>query len=334
MKLTIKPVENPWYNCLDVLLLTVTQHWGLEHRLMFANGWRFHYEKAPDTAQTVSFEKALDVRELVENRNIEDALGRYHGLLIQHNAMADIEQAVSLVRSELAKGIPVALGVDAYCCHWSSAYRKYHLEHYCLAIGLDEEKQNFIVIDPYLTMEIVEFPFSQYAETLGDSLIFGRSPAIPDAPNWRDLIEGRASAMLSRFQEIRALADDLEKYLDFHQEVTRHEDPFASRLVLYFKTLGFSRLNYAECLAYLAEMSAECSIKQAAVRMKEHGTEFFKIFLLLMKTSLTPHRFKVSNIAQKLRELADREEVLAKELLRAAQSNSGAIPLNAVMEAR
>jgi hypothetical protein len=333
MMLNITPRENPSYNCLDVLIFTLAQEWGIEHRLMFSGSWRFRYEKAAGTAGAVSFEEALDVKELVEKRDIEGALSKYHGLLIERNPMPDIERATALVKRQLSTGAPVALGVDAYHCHWSGAYRKYHLEHYCLAIGIDENKQHFTVIDPYLTNQRVEFPFAQYAETLRDSLSFERSAVVPDSPDWRTLVRGAASPMIHKVQEIRDLAADLERYLDFHQEVSRHEDPFASRLVLYFKTLSFSRLNYAECLTHLGELSGEALLEQGAVRMKEQGNELFKIFLLMMKFSLTPHRFKVGNIAQKLREIADSEGRLAADLLQLSRENEEK-DLSVAVEAR
>jgi hypothetical protein len=315
MMLDIAPCENPWYNCLDVLILTLARYWKIEHRMMFADAWRFRYTKAPATAESVSFEDALDVIELVEKRDIENALYQYHGLRVTHHPVRELNDVLAIVKKELAQETPVALGVDAYHCHWSAAYHKYHLHHYCLGIGIDEDKCMLFVLDPYLTPRTLEFPFDEYAETLSEIICFERSGFVPPPPDWEQLLCRRALEMQDGFQEMRDLADDLEKYLDFFQEVVRHEDPYASKLVLYFKTLSFSRVNYADCLACLGEVSANPKLLEAADRMRALGNELFTIFLLLMKSSLTPQRFKVGNIADKLRNVADREEDLAKEFL-------------------
>jgi hypothetical protein len=318
MRLDITPHANPLYNCLDVLILTIAKNWNIEHRLMFENAWRFRYARAPAEATSLSFEDALDVRELVERRDIEGALLRHHGLRIDRHPLSDIEQCVRWVRGELASGHPVALGIDAYHCHWSSAYRKYNLEHYCLAIGVNEGTGTFVVLDPYLTKDAVELPFEAYALTLRESLSFRRCEPQLRTPDWQGILRNAASSMEPKTSQMRDLADDLERLLDFDHEVARHADPFASLLVLYFKTLSFSRLNFAEALALLGDLSGQAQVLSAATRMKQQGNEIFKIFLLLMKMSLTPARFEARNIATKLRAVADEEHLLVRDVLRIA----------------
>jgi hypothetical protein len=323
--LPITPSVNPWYNCLDVLLLTLAEHWKREHRLMFADGWRFEYQKLDVSARPpgtpVSFEDQLDVRELVERRDIESALRRYHGIVIRRDEPAGVEQSLDLIRRELLEGRPVAIGVDAYHCHWSAAFQKYHLEHYCLAIGVDGERGDLIVIDPYLSASLLRLPVDYYRQTMRDCLSFRLAPAEQSRPDWRDIVRRSAERMTaasqgsSRVQQMRDLAGDLEAHLDFHAEVARHADPYASFLVLYFKTLSFSRLNFADCLAHLSEQASEPRLAQASTRMREQGTNLYKIFLLLMKMSMTPERFSAPAIAAKLRDVANAEEALARDLL-------------------
>ena len=244
MRLEIRPHTNPWYNCLDVLILTLAQHWRCEHRMMFAEAWRFKYE--PHRLETGALETGpledgssfpwrdvLDVRELVERRNLEELLRRYHGLSISSHELSSLSAAQSLVAAELAAGYPVALGVDAFFCHWSAAFRKYHLDHYCLAIGMDTD--GLLIIDPYLTLEPQRFSFAEYEPTLRDALTFRHAPAATERPDWREVAGAAAERMLgaqpgrpSPLQQMRALARDLGQHLDFHEEVARHVDPFAS----------------------------------------------------------------------------------------------------------
>jgi hypothetical protein len=344
MKLDITPYLEPSYNCLDVLVYTVARNWGCEHRLMFADAWRFRYDRAPADTASLTFEEVLDVKELVEARDTEQALAEQHGLVMRKTDMTGVEQAIAFLKGEFQQGSPVAIGVDAFHCHWSNAFHKYHLGHYCLGVGIEDDGQHLIVFDPYLTMEVQRFPVSDYAESLQDTerpkdcLSFRREPPPSGPPDWRRILDRSTTTMLgaeggSRFQQMRDLAHDIEKYMDFHQEVARHADPYASGMVLYFKTLSFSRLNYSECLAHLGHATGREELVQAAARMKEQGDNIYKIFLLLMKMSLTPHRFKASEIARRLVEVADREEALARDLANLAKSSVGAAP-NLMAEAR
>jgi hypothetical protein len=325
MQLDITPCANATYNCLDVLIFTLASHWGLEHRLMFAEAWRFKYEKVQPSQREVSFDKTLDVRELVERRDVERALSTYHGLEITRHHPGDVKAALDLIRAEVASGCPVAIGVDAYFCPWSSAYQKYHLDHYCLAIGLHEEGDltELVVIDPYLTMDVQYYPLALYEQTRRDCLTFRRASRTPASPEWQQIIRPAATTMLGqRVQQMRDLADDIGAHLDFGREVMRHEDPYASLLVLYFKTLGFSRFNFSESMTYLAETWRQPKLAAAAVRMKELGNASYKIFLLLMKMSMTPARFKREDIAKRLNEVADAEERLARELVALSAASS------------
>ncbi len=326
MKLDITPCMNASYNCLDVLILTLAKHWQLEHRMMFADSWRFKYSKVSPDAASVSFEEVLNVSELVEQRNIEDALHKYHGLIVRRNEMPDLQRAKGLIKQELAEGFPVAIGVDAFHCHWSAAFRKYHLEHFCLAVGIDDEEQNLFVIDPHLTPAPLLLLLADYAETLRDSLSFRYRRGVQELPDWRGLVYAAAMRLLgesasdNRFQQMRELAADLEKHLDFQREVVQHADPFGSFLVLYFKTLSFSRLNFAEYLGYLAASAQVKGVAEVATRMKEQGNNLYKIFLLLMKMSLTPERFNPAMIARRLLDVADHEEALALKLVAISHS--------------
>lgn len=314
-QLDLQGHENPTYNCLDVLLFTIARNWGLDHRLMFVDGWRFRYVKAPASTTTLAFEDACDVRELVENRRVHTALAEYCGLVVNDEEFATLADAMVLIDSELGRGHPVAIRVDAYHCSWSAAYGKYHLEHYCLVIGHDSEKQTLIILDPYLTANVVELPESEYALTLRDALTFDRINIPPTPPDWRPLLARRVDEVRPHLPELRDLADDLVKFMDFHEEVAKHEqDPYASFLVLYFKTLAFSRLNYAECLQCLSERHNEPELAALATRFKHCGDELFKIFLLLMKFSMTPQRFRVENLARRLNDIADREEDLCRHI--------------------
>ncbi len=331
MKLDIPPILDPTYNCLDVLILTLARHWQCEHRLMFADAWRFSYTRAAEDTASISFDEVCDVKQLVESRDIEGALAAHHGLVIRKTDMADVASAVAFLKRELQQGYPVALGVDAFHCHWSTAFHKYHLGHYCLAVGIEDDEQHIIVLDPYLTMAVVRLPVSDYADTVQDadrpkdSLSFRREARQVDPDAWRHIVSHSAATMLgadgeNRFQQMRDLAHDIEKYMDFEHEVARHADPYAAFLVLYFKTLSFGRLNYAECLTYLGETAKRDDLLQAAARMKEQGNSIYKIFLLLMKMSLTPKRFKAADIARRLSEVADREEALARDLAELAKA--------------
>jgi hypothetical protein len=214
----------------------------------------------------------------------------------------------------------VAIGVDAFHCHWSTAFQKYHLEHYCLAIGIEGDG-GLVVIDPYLSPSVLRLPLEHYRQTMRDCLSFRLAPAEEPRPDWQDIVRRSVERMTapsrgsSRLQRMRDLAEDLELHLDFHTEVARHADPYASFLVLYFKTLSFSRLNFADCLAHLSDVAAEPRLAQASARMREQGNNLYKIFLVLMKMSMTPERFSARAIAGKLRDVANAEEALARDLL-------------------
>jgi hypothetical protein len=320
MIITLKPIQDSTYNCLDVLLLTLAGNWNIDHQMMFSHAWRFLYTPPQSWTEETLFNDVIDGKELVEERNIEYYLEEYHGLKINNIPVTSLEQGVALIKQQLALNRPVAINIDARYCPWSDAYQKYDLNHYFLAIGIDEDKKEITGIDPYLEQDVVCLPFDEYTKKLKHCLCFEYHDTGPRDINWKGIIKDSLDFMggtdnhINKFENMRCFAEDVRDHLDIVKETKDYVDVYASPFILYMKTVGFSRLNYAVLLGYLAEKNSIPELKEFQGKFVEAGNLWYQCFMVLIKMSMMPNRFKSEEIADIIFKVCDSEEKLYHQL--------------------
>ena len=142
MKHNIVPIINQYFSCHQAILATYASYQKREYDMIFADSWGFGYKK-----DECPFGSSLSPG-YQNRRNI--LLENFHGIRINEEQYTGKESLKILIQTILPYS-PIILFCDVFDCPWNISYRKNHIEHYILITSVDNDVNNFTVLDPYST---------------------------------------------------------------------------------------------------------------------------------------------------------------------------------------
>lgn len=113
--------------------------------MIFSECWGFGYSKNDQP-----FGVSLDIN--AQNRRLL-LLEKFHGIKIGVIKYQNIETLMNIIQKTLQFS-PIILPCDVFKCPWNISYQRHHIDHYILAIGIDENTRHIYILDPYSTEEI------------------------------------------------------------------------------------------------------------------------------------------------------------------------------------
>ncbi len=316
MFLDIKPVRNADYNCFDGIVASVAKYWNLDYIIMFLSVWGFRFESGKGK-NTTSMGERLDHG---GKNNLIELLREYHGLNIECYYNSENSKILERIRAELSEGKPTAIGTDAFLCPWNPAYKKYHIPHFYLVIGIDEKERELMCIDPFCTSNIERVPFDGFSSTVESYLVFMPENKKTREFDWRtSLSETVVFAMENdeAFDAMRRFANEIQSLEDLSKESDGCADLYRTLLLLRIKQLSLDRYKFRELLAYLSEKYGVKEMADYAENM-EHAAKMWDNVVMLMAKEILKSRKStgIKRIADMVFEAADYEEKLALGILK------------------
>lgn len=320
MFLDIRPVRNENYDCFQGIVASVATHFKCNYLLLFAGVWGFSFEPLKMGKGYINFGERL-IPEF--NTVMFDLLERFHGCKITIYDTDTINEIKAVILNELSKGLPVGIYLDSYWCPWNIAYKKYHITHYCLVIGFDDDKESFMFIDPYCSDNIEKLSIVELEKGYGNYFTFkfteSKEQNIENELNYiikLCLVTLKLdNEQLNSFKMMRSFADEFEQYMDLDKEISGYEDTYAVPFFRQMKAIESCRKNFSLTLNYIAETCNDKNILQLSSNMLQASNIWSKIRLMIIRMSMTSSQSgQIKKIVDKIREVTDYEESIACKL--------------------
>lgn len=313
----IIPIKKEHYNCFDCVIASLAQAWNFEFRLMYANHWGFKY-KPYNEMEDLSFGARLKPG---WNGVPKTLLKKNHGLYLKWHKMNCCEDTLNLLSKELSENRPVAIYIDAFFCPWNLAYGKYHIDHVCLVINIDEQKKILKCIDPF-SSDKIEYLYLdshvKYIDKCCTILLKNNTKALID---WKMVFLKSISRQFSMnnnigsFKMMHKFAEDLSKYLNIEKELSGCEDIFAAPIIIRLKQIQASRQNFADLIGYISEVNHITQLEVFRNRFLKLSDEWTTVRNLLVRAFMVPNsKNTILKISDKVIDISIDEEKLAIDL--------------------
>lgn len=320
----IKNVETKIGYCLMSPIINAAIYYKRDYQISFAGCLFFGFEpfdaeKRRPFHERVNWDFASDL--------FPEELIKYHGIDVIRDNCPVFSDFKSKVESELAQGNPVVLTFDAYNAPWTYYYKRHHLMHFCLIVGVDKGSDSFFIIDPYITEQIQKFPFSEVEQSYyWHYKIRLFEPMVNIASVWEEILrrgihenyENKYNK--SSYQMMREFAREILDYNDIIEEIKIQNSTLSYQLFHKLKYISFSRLNYSWLLKYISEKFSIKEFAQMENLMVQVSNKWKLVFGQLTKICYieqqeTINRLK-KNLSDQIVENSKIEEEVTQNILR------------------
>lgn len=316
MLLDIKPLHGSGYNCLEDLFASTAVWLGREYMLMFERCWDFEYQPPGDST------RLLGERIFEGADHYWPSIEKYHG--IKGVWFENVENPWELIKQEIQGGRPVVINIDAFWIPLAHTYQIQHQNHFILAIGYDDAKDQVFYIDPYLSNNLNTISMDILSQSGANYVGLVFEDINREALNWQEVIReslqwtGRKKEDGSNcFSSIRLFADEVESSLDIGNEIKDYK--FESIIPLFFNLFGIgsNRFKYGRLLYYVAHSFQVKDLLPLRKRFEKLAWDWYEIRSTLMKAGrgtiddMSSIKRKISFM---LREIAGEEENLFKTI--------------------
>ncbi|KLU72982.1 MAG: hypothetical protein RHS_1224 [Robinsoniella sp. RHS] len=269
VNIDIKNVETKTGYCFMGPIINAAIYYKRDYQLNFAGclffGFEpFNEEEGKSFYERMSWDFSSDL--------FPEELIKYHGLDVIIDKRPEFLDFKSIVDSELALGNPIVLTFDGYNAHWTYYYLKHKVMHFCLIVGVDEESESFLVIDPYFSVEIKKLPFNEVEQSYNwHYTIRLVEPTVNIASVWEDILKKGISGNYenkynkSSYQMMREFAKEILQSNDIIEEMKIQDSAGSYQILEKMKYITFSRLNFSWFLEYIIK---EFSVKELEPMVK------------------------------------------------------------------
>ena len=317
--LNVQTVSEDYFNCIDAMMATIATHYGRDYQMMFLGSWGFFYNLSAENF-------SLRIRFGVD-RYSRETLAQYHGVVSQWNIVKGVPGLVERARRHLDAGNPMGLYMNAYYCPWSSAYRRFSINHYGIIVGMDERRKEFFCVDPYsFSQEVYTLPFDSLRKGFQEVIEFHTVPQPPLLPLKTLLLQnGFCQGGKERFDrqcgDIRRLADDLPGDLDLAREIAGFQEDLKNSLIFrQVSNVSKHRAKTAVGFRYMADKYGQPELETFAGALDKAAGEWNRVNTLLYKLHFTKKDEIKQRISRLIYGIADLEAQTADELIRFSES--------------
>lgn len=322
MILGVKPIHKT-VNCFEDQVISLASWLNSGYELMYAKSWTFGFIPAVSTSQNTIGERI----ELVES-DMFNLLRRYHGIQLVIHQDCTAGEILDIIMVELSEERPVIFSIDVFHCPWAPNYRQRHSGHACVAVGLDKNLSEIYCMDGYYMIHCEPLPMENFKQGCTKLLTYS---VVEKEKNidWRQIVEAAVFQINgsgnpdNSFDAMRSFGNEIAQSLDLEAESSGYLEIWEPPLFVKLTGISDRRKLFASSLRYLA---GECNVDDltiAAKKLEEAANDWYTVYgmLVKMKLSGTTDRSK-QNIADRIRRIADKEQIIADELLQICRNKS------------
>lgn len=261
----IEPIHLRYNNCLEDVLVTYLTDGGYNYKFIYTYKWNFIY-----FPHRIAYPSSIGSRiDSGWHSNWKAITNLYGFNVITYTNLQQMEFCKLVVYSVKEKMTPIILNIDAYNATWSRAYRKYHMQHYCLIINCDG---NYIdIIDPFYSENIINIKISTI-------LIHPYKLLKIDCNNRKEVECSKEQLLqilsdefmkkqyngLNALQTIELFAKEFGQYYSYFDDVLSKGKGF-SPLCIQIENIAFARMNI---ISLIRELLSEDNVKGIATRFE------------------------------------------------------------------
>lgn len=262
--ISIEPLMDDGLNaCSHFLVISVMNHWKLDHELMYAQAWGFEF--APPGTKGHGIWNRGDLGPRLYYRN-EDRiflnLYLFHGVQVYQSGCESIDQLYKLLEEQLEQDLPVIVFIDTYYLPWmESFYQKIHSIHSVLVTGMALDKGLYCNDTPPFFQPPVKnqlLGYDQVKEAFREQVyIFRKGKAPKRTEEAIAVFQKKAEDLLEKnrgkntFEKMREFADCLQE----HPISSSDMEEFGGGsgiLLRAFRNIIRDRINFSNALLYAA----------------------------------------------------------------------------------
>ncbi|MDD4494251.1 MAG: hypothetical protein PHV32_07875 [Eubacteriales bacterium] len=246
----IKPYYSEHNDCFQSVIVSIAKSLNIDYSLLYIGTWNFNINI------DILSNKREPLGYLINCTNahyfIPDILERHHGIKISGD---NINVRSEHLGSNISSNGILIVDTNAFHCSWSFCYNKFTTPH-CFAI-IDEEEDNFIIIDPFFIKKNVFHINKIEIINLNPKIrIIEYKNIISSDQEKIKLIQdyylGIDCCQIEK--NINQFHDLMYNRFDLQIELENHSDIRFVKLIKELKTLMDSRMNNIELLLYLSNL--------------------------------------------------------------------------------
>ena len=308
----VTPIRDETFDCLESIVISMAIHWKREFILMFAESWDFEYLKRVPGNSDQLIGQRIGVGWKGEKWEL---LKKYHGVQVEwFPCTGSDSRIIALIQDSISAGQPIGIGIDVFNCPWDLGYQKYSFIRHILLIGIDDNEQ-LICLDPYVASEELVLPLAELEEGICKIVTFHKNDTWIGEYDWKEIVHDAVNSC-TFFNLICEFAEEVEDSLDLTAEVEGFLDIHTVALFEQLKKIALARRKFGRLLKYFGDRFSEPVLLELAQELEIIADLWTKIRLKLTKLTMLPQKtVDKKGIAERIRELAKCEEVVAQKLL-------------------
>jgi hypothetical protein len=248
MILDIKPLHFEGAYCHEDFVFSIAAHYNRKYELAFCESWDFKF-----WPEDPEFPGLLGNRISKGNSNMLKLLEKYCGIKTEIYHPTDFEDLITTIQNELSNLLPIGIFIDKYWCPWTNEYQKLHHPHYCLAVGIDSDK-NLYCIDPSMNKDTSILPISDFSKGFKECFKF-RIDEIMCNHDYLALIRESIEKII-KSQYIEMLEDFINEFkssfnfnMEYRNYTISYWDVYIDRNI---RLISGSRMNFARFVEFIA----------------------------------------------------------------------------------
>ena len=316
MNIPIKPLFIDGLNCIEVLVVSYLHYMQKEINLIFADSWGFAFTPYGSSENEIIFAESIQTR----YTSFYTAVEKLFGITAVFNHHMEYDEIINTLKTNLAESKPLGLKIDSYYCNWHDRYMQTHGEHFCLAVGYDDNR--IACVDPGFAADgTVWLPCDECQKGATGCFWFvdsGKELCI----QYREFFKQAAELLLllKPFKHIRLCAKAMERYFCYQKECgTILDNPWWNKLFRIFLQISGGRKQF---LRFLDDMSGKklqfSDEHKKTVKVIIDKWEIMRSLLVKYNVGDSFERKGKPKMVSYLYEVADKEEAFIQNLYQAA----------------
>lgn len=305
----IVKMKDDYYDCYDVMIVTLCDYFGVDGNRAFCWRWGFNYSKQSGNKMISLYDN------MYVNRNHDTVcklMEKYLGLELHGYYYKDIEGFDDFVKKKLEEGIPVGIVTDTMNCPWNPLYEKQTIKHCTLIIGYDED--NYYLKEPYFSEKTIIIEKRLFDQKLVKSIldIYFRQPEGYDF--WKMIQEGFSYVDCdnNKYESMMLYASDLREVIevDLQDDLSKYDVRYIPSL-RSIKNLGSERKGLLKLFRDYSDV-----VPFSIIQLLTDCTEKWQICLTrLIRVYLTQKTNRLESISSLMLEIAEIEKEIYEETM-------------------
>lgn len=316
MNINLKPLYYDGLNCVENSFISITAWLKLNYQLAFMQSWDFGF-KTGEAHKNDLFSSRITLNP-IDYRMLID---KYCAIQFTYNTITDPNETLKIITNEFNNGRPVIIFIESFWCPWKDEYQKAHTDHFCLALGINDNGDIHCVDCSPLNYGCV-LPLNEFLRGGGDCITFIVSDDIPKAMEFEKVIGELVKDLYkpidgyNTFDSIRNFAFDFKNSFDLMKEIEGNDlsSTWGIPIIQKLRSVSGGRAQYADFLRCFYSKRNIDGLLELCAELEYVSAKWKYVMSIIEKHILSKKPVNVDKISNIVFEIADLEEAIAQKI--------------------